>query len=110
MTEETSSSGICLPLVLRNATIKRLARSNDLQTLPSKEAVTPSKNESNCWQYDDELNSEIESNNIGIVKAVVKSSAALSLVQNCRESYYCSFNYSQLEGHPGILRLIFVSL
>lgn len=39
---------------------------------------------------------------IGKITGVFKSSAALSILQNCSDSYYCSFDCSQMKEDKGI--------
>lgn len=90
--QEASSTAIHIPVLLRNATIKNLSRSNESQ---SPFVAEPCHGDTFGACIDDTLLGN------GKIIGVFKSSAALSLLQNCKESYHFSFDFSELENENG---------
>ena len=97
---DASLVGMRLPAILRSATIKGVQIGNDI--------IAPNIKQHSSLNIQDEVNEDTKRSNIGVIIGVFKSSTALSLLQNCKESYYCSYDFLQLEDRSGKIFTLFL--
>ena len=116
-TSESKSSSLFIPIILRNATMKSISRRNFPQNHmtvtstvtqnASAEGVQtkePGQQErtNKFDQQEKEPQCDSVQGNIAIIKSVFKTSAALHLLQDIQESYYCSYDQMNSGNCKGI--------
>ena len=94
--------GVYIPVTLRNALIKTTQMETNTQNHMVGEPVASNKKQHNFLDLQDEASSYSRANDTCKITGVFKSSAALLLLQNCKESYYCSYDFSEVEEKYGI--------
>eukprot|EP00112_Aurelia_sp_Birch-Aquarium-sp1_P017918 Seg4202.2 transcript_id=Seg4202.2/GoldUCD/mRNA.D3Y31 product=Treslin protein_id=Seg4202.2/GoldUCD/D3Y31 len=97
-TSESNSCSLFIPIILRNATVRSISRRQFPQTYMTstntvlQNTCTEEVDTKGSDEQEKELLCDTKQGNNAIIKGVFKSSAALYLLQDIQESYYCSYD------------------